>query len=337
VSIYNQEADREGPLNERELALVRRLLSDPFAWPPEFLAGIRTRLSDDPPAFSTDAIVGFEASVSRAVPALPFVLHPWDADDPLTDLPGPGMGLNKVFFFVTGGGSLRSLGTPITPGSRVTMKNYSLADITVKHNTGGGPADSSILLMSDGADVILGPQDTLELMYVDTAWQQISLDGGGGSGPMAGDWKISARTADHADPAGGTWYIMNATTALPAGEAELIALIGANRMDMRGRLPVMVGTHADVNAIGDDDGDATVGNRRIRHRHTKNGGATGGSVQGVNPNPTTGGTGFTGGDRSDVVLTVGDNITVGDQTAGTPLDTPSYKVVGNGFYYGSGS
>lgn len=41
-----------------------------------------------------------------------------------------------------------------------------------------------------------------------------------------------------------------------------------NLPDMRGRMPVGVGTHSEINARGSSDGDATVGNRRPKHRHT---------------------------------------------------------------------
>lgn len=37
--------------------------------------------------------------------------------------------------------------------------------------------------------------------------------------------------------------------------------------DLRGRMPVGVGTHADVSALGLNEGMATVGNRRPRHYH----------------------------------------------------------------------
>jgi microcystin-dependent protein len=41
-----------------------------------------------------------------------------------------------------------------------------------------------------------------------------------------------------------------------------------NLPDMRGRIPVGLGTHVDVNALGDNEGEATVGNRRPKHKHT---------------------------------------------------------------------
>jgi len=41
-----------------------------------------------------------------------------------------------------------------------------------------------------------------------------------------------------------------------------------NLPDLRGRVPVGLGTHADVNAVAKSDGIATVSNRRPAHKHT---------------------------------------------------------------------
>jgi microcystin-dependent protein len=41
-----------------------------------------------------------------------------------------------------------------------------------------------------------------------------------------------------------------------------------NVPDLRGRMPVGLGTHADVSTLGNNDGVGTVGNRRPAHKHT---------------------------------------------------------------------
>lgn len=41
-----------------------------------------------------------------------------------------------------------------------------------------------------------------------------------------------------------------------------------NLPDLRGRMPIGKGTHADVDALGDSDGISTVSNRRPKHQHT---------------------------------------------------------------------
>jgi microcystin-dependent protein len=99
-----------------------------------------------------------------------------------------------------------------------------------------------------------------------------------------------------------------------------------NLPDMRGRMAVGKGTHADVDTLGDSDGDATVGNRRPKHRHTVNetahahsynrptipGGPpiTGGGIDSYGTASATTGTQLTG-------------ITVGPQAASI-VDSPAY-------------
>ena len=41
-----------------------------------------------------------------------------------------------------------------------------------------------------------------------------------------------------------------------------------NVPDLRGRVPVGKGTNTDVDVLGDNEGETTVGNRRVRHKHT---------------------------------------------------------------------
>lgn len=84
------------------------------------------------------------------------------------------------------------------------------------------------------------------------------------------------------DPAGATqmWYSASAPTGYVAYDggtlggstgiyADLYAHLGGTTTlpDTRGRMPVGLGTHADVDTIGDNDG-AAVGSRRPKHKHT---------------------------------------------------------------------
>lgn len=41
-----------------------------------------------------------------------------------------------------------------------------------------------------------------------------------------------------------------------------------NVPDLRGRIPVGKGTNTDVDVLGDNEGETTVANRRVRHKHT---------------------------------------------------------------------
>lgn len=139
-----------------------------------------------------------------------------------------------------------------------------------------------------------------------------------------GDYKVSALAADHNDPGGGSWLLCDGT-AIAAGFTGLIATVGANRPDARGRALVMQGTNAAVSSLLANDGVA-VANRRPQHRHTphshneNNGGAlTGGNF--ANANTPGGGVGTTA--TSDG----------GSGTATDSLDAPAFIVPGNLFIH----
>jgi len=144
---------------------------------------------------------------------------------------------------------------------------------------------------------------------------------GGGSPWQTGDEKISAIAATHADPLGGTWYLADGSAVPPANTA-LVALLGANFPDARGRSLVMLGTHADVNAIGKVEQAAlSVGSRRMKHSHTKALTVPWGNVGGsglATPN-----TNYQG--DISVSGTIG--------VAGAGIDEPAFVVIGNLFYH----
>lgn len=89
-----------------------------------------------------------------------------------------------------------------------------------------------------------------------------------------GDYKVSAQAADHADGS-GMWLLCDGT-AVPSQWTNLIATVGANRPDARGRALVMLGTNASVNALLANEG-AAVANRRPHHRHSHSLAISGGS------------------------------------------------------------
>ena len=88
-----------------------------------------------------------------------------------------------------------------------------------------------------------------------------------------------------------------------------------NLPDYRGRVAVGVGTHTEVDAIGDSDGMATVGDRRPKHAHTV------APSHYVLQNVGTA-TGYAGGGGDGVPQGA---ITVGP-TANRPVDGPAYAV-----------
>jgi len=121
------------------------------------------------------------------------------------------------------------------------------------------------------------------------------------------------------DPSG--WLICDGRAISRATFADLFAAISTaygvgdgsttfNIPDLRGRSAVGLGTHADVNALGDSDGEV-LASRRPRHRHTVSPGSvvvSGGAVL------------FSGGPIASSVA-----LTVGPQTD-SPLDGPAYQV-----------
>ena len=112
--------------------------------------------------------------------------------------------------------------------------------------------------------------------------------------------------------------------------------------DLRGRIPVMLGTHSDVDAMGDNEGEA-VGNRRTRHKHTvqesahDHGVTDPGHTHGIAIAGAAFGTNTVGGDFNASTTTKSTNsgttgidvqpattgITVGQQ-ASSPTDGPAY-------------
>jgi hypothetical protein len=78
---------------------------------------------------------------------------------------------------------------------------------------------------------------------------------------FTGDYKISAQLADH-----GEWLLCDGTP-IDAAHTELIALVGPNRPDARGRLLSMKGPHALVDTIGKGEGLTDPASRSPSHYH----------------------------------------------------------------------
>jgi len=141
-----------------------------------------------------------------------------------------------------------------------------------------------------------------------------------------------------AAPPGGWIFLQGQAT--PGDAPELLAFYGPTLPDCQGRGLVGVGPHADVNAVGVNDG-LPAAQRTPKHNSTKNGGAAltgsidGGTVDAFNPNPSSGTVGAPpgSGDRSiqhlvvdNGSLAVADTISVGPGGA-RPVDTIAYTAV----------
>lgn len=71
----------QAPLTEKELELVRRVFSDPFAIPLEWKAWLGAYLEANPPYLVTGSIFGFKAALNAAIAANPVTAFPgvlWD-------------------------------------------------------------------------------------------------------------------------------------------------------------------------------------------------------------------------------------------------------------------
>jgi microcystin-dependent protein len=104
--------------------------------------------------------------------------------------------------------------------------------------------------------------------------------------------------------------------------------------DIQGRMPVGLGSHVDVSALGKSEG-SPLASRRPKHstsiNQTPHSHAMPNPAQAFNRNSGTGSTGTGGGDRSlvDVVSTNAGNavISAGPQTGDAPVDTPAFIVL----------
>lgn len=124
-----------------------------------------------------------------------------------------------------------------------------------------------------------------------------------GSAVPSADWLICDGSAVNRSTYADLFAII--TTLYGAGDGSTTF----NLPDLRGRAPFGLGTHADVNALGDSDGEI-VGGRSPKHRHTL---TTDESVTNGDSHPkSTNG----GGTDHTTLVSVG--------PAGTPLDGPGY-------------
>jgi microcystin-dependent protein len=149
-----------------------------------------------------------------------------------------------------------------------------------------------------------------------------------------GDLKLSARAA----PASG-WLLCDGSAVSRTTYSALFAAIGTsygagdgattfNLPDYRGRSPVGVGPHADVNGRGLNEG-ALPGNRRPRHKHTVNdpthshGGAFYRDQMGNTGKSTYDLAG--GNDLMSAIPNAPTGVTVGPQTGAEPVDSAGYQ------------
>jgi hypothetical protein len=90
-----------------------------------------------------------------------------------TDIPAP-TSTEHWYNMQTGGGTVRSIGTPPANGARVVLTNGSVANITIKNQLAGG---SGLQLFTRGrVDVVLVPQESAEFVYDSVEWVEVNRD-----------------------------------------------------------------------------------------------------------------------------------------------------------------
>lgn len=172
-----------------------------------------------------------------------------------------------------------------------------------------------------------------------TGWEEIPI--GVGQRWEAGDYKYSLQSANHGVLGGGLYSWLYADNAeLGVGYTGLIALLtaagnpfgigpnGRPRLpDFRGRTPVALGTHPDVNALGDSDGEA-VANRSPKHHH----GTHGHSTYSIRSNDTANNQSRPTAGSANNSGVIGDSVDAAQVgPTGTPLHGPAHLVGGNWF------
>jgi microcystin-dependent protein len=162
------------------------------------------------------------------------------------------------------------------------------------------------------------------------AWVAMGGAGGGAAAPTGSVSMFAGSVA----PTG--WVICDGTAKKRSGTdpdgsdyTALFAVIGTtygtgdgsttfNLPDLRGRIPVGLGTHTDVNALGKNDGVA-VGSRRPAHAHTN----------GLTFNGSAGNTGTESADHSHLQMT--------SDNAGSPVQTLVRNVGAGNLTVGGGN
>jgi hypothetical protein len=178
-SIFERpEAAPDGPLSEREIRSLRRLLSDPFNYPMEFWAAVKAHLSDDPPDLTYNDIAGFSSGALIAAPAIPQFSDQIDVTAANTDIAGPGANPHTLWLNnPNGGGSLRRIGTKFAHlGSTLTIRNFETTTNPISLLHGAGPiTDFAEITTRDGATLVLAPGESVTLMYTGD-WTEVSRD-----------------------------------------------------------------------------------------------------------------------------------------------------------------
>jgi hypothetical protein len=113
-----------------------------------------------------------------------------------TDLPWDGgRAIHHVMQVITGGGTLRTLGTPtLGDGTHVTIRNAAASAFTIIHNAAAGAGGKFFMRGASPTDLVLQPGEIMVFFFRNGLWVEelrnlLSAGGGGGGGlDWEGNW-----------------------------------------------------------------------------------------------------------------------------------------------------
>lgn len=197
--------------------------------------------------------------------------------------------------------------TPTAPTAAVDTNTTQVATTAFVKNQGYIPLDSPTLTGTPTAPTPSVNDDSTKIATTAYVIAQIAEQGQSAE-PLGSVVAYGGTSA----PSG--WLLCDGTAISRTTYSDLFDIIGEtygigdgsttfNIPDMQGRAPVGVGSHTSVNALGENDGQATVASRRPKHAHTfslSTGGAShshsySSSSDGSHSHSVTGATGSTGG------------------------------------------
>jgi microcystin-dependent protein len=208
-------------------------------------------------------------------------------------------------------------------------------------------AADSISTITSGSDVVVSNFDHVEEVFDNLQAFLSELKSGHFYSPVGALMPFAGTSAYV--PSG--WLVCDGRSYAASGAStDLQTILNAANFtalpDLRGRVIAGVGTHADVDLVGDSDGISTVAYRRPQHKHSTTASTSvsisdpghghtnrASTVAGVNnsndgfvrgTNIQDGGFANTNGNTTGITASASTSVTVGDQSTGTPTDVVPY-------------
>jgi microcystin-dependent protein len=215
------EAEDNRPLSERELALVKRLFSDPFAIPLEFKAWLISYLESNPPLMTTSSIFGFRSAVSAQVEALnladflPGMMLDWggDADPDSHWMICDGRTLDRTTYALLYG--VLGFKYSPTPGTDPGGNLFHIPDYRDRISIGKGSQVESNALGKRAGSRTNSHTHTMAHTHTIDHYHNVQAWTGGPSGTIWDGYASSPGAAKYANDIGHAHYF-NANTGGPS-------------------------------------------------------------------------------------------------------------------------